>query len=149
MFFSFWYARRQFNLAEDPTLRYHQLNAFGASLNSLLASTCFYTSVPNKLEILLLDNEKKLIVFMKSNLLFVFNFHPTCSFEHLELKMTCLKSYFHERKLISGFQVIFHTDKRDYGGFERLQNDFIFPIVDRKSFKVYIPSRVAFVCKPI
>jgi hypothetical protein len=32
---SYWYARRQFNIADDPLLRYKYLNNFDAAMNAL------------------------------------------------------------------------------------------------------------------
>lgn len=72
---SFHYARRQFNLIDDPLLRYKWLNDFDASMQHLeetygwLASPQAYVSLKNEAD--------KVIVFERAGLLFIFNFHHT------------------------------------------------------------------------
>ncbi|THH13796.1 hypothetical protein EW146_g6463 [Bondarzewia mesenterica] len=75
---SYHYARRQWNVVDDPLLRYKYLNAFDAAMNHLearygwLAAPQAYVSLKHEVD--------KVIVFERAGLLFVFNFHPTQSF---------------------------------------------------------------------
>ncbi|KAJ3123429.1 alpha-1,4-glucan branching enzyme [Nowakowskiella sp. JEL0407] len=75
---SFHYARRQFNLVDDNLLRYKYLNDFDAAMHRLeeqygWLQTDQYVSLKNQGD--------KVIVFERGNLLFIFNFHATKSFE--------------------------------------------------------------------
>ncbi|KAG9128165.1 alpha-1,4-glucan branching enzyme [Ceratobasidium sp. 392] len=75
---SFHYARRQFNVADDPLLRYKYLNEFDSAMNQLddkykwLAAEPAYVSLKH-------DGDK-VIVYERAGLVFVFNFHPTNSY---------------------------------------------------------------------
>ncbi|MDR1069850.1 MAG: 1,4-alpha-glucan-branching enzyme, partial [Gracilibacteraceae bacterium] len=71
---SYHYARRQWSLAADPDLRYHELENFDKSMLSLAADWRLTEEAP---VLLLLEEAAKTLVFTKKKLLFVFNFHPT------------------------------------------------------------------------
>ncbi|KAI5297169.1 alpha-1,4-glucan branching enzyme, partial [Ascosphaera atra] len=78
---SFMYARRQLNLADDPLLRYGQLNHFDRALQHLemkygwLDRTRFDNGYVSRKH-----EGDKVVVFERAGLLFIFNFHPTESF---------------------------------------------------------------------
>ncbi|ESR48590.1 hypothetical protein CICLE_v10000256mg [Citrus x clementina] len=71
--------RRQWNLVDADHLRYKFMNAFGRAMNELddkfpfLASTKQIVSSTNE--------EDKVIVFERGDLVFVFNFHPENTYE--------------------------------------------------------------------
>jgi 1,4-alpha-glucan branching enzyme len=74
---SFHYARRQWNILDDPLLRYKFLNEFDAAMQHLeerygwLHAPQAYISLKHEGD--------KTIVFERAGLVFVFNFHPTVS----------------------------------------------------------------------
>lgn len=74
---SYHYARRQWNILDDPLLRYRFLNDFDASMQNLegrygwLHAPQAYISLKHEGD--------KIIVFERAGLVFVFNFHPTVS----------------------------------------------------------------------
>jgi 1,4-alpha-glucan branching enzyme len=72
--FSYHYARRQWSLADDGSLRYHYLENFD---KEMLALTAAHRLTEEEPELLLLDEAGKILIFTKKKLLFVFNFHPT------------------------------------------------------------------------
>lgn len=71
---SYYYARRQWSLADDPRLRYSQLLAFDQSMISLARQDGVLDAPPRLLQ----KSEKaKTLIFSKGPLLCTFNFHPT------------------------------------------------------------------------
>lgn len=75
---SYHYARRQWNLVDDPLLKYKFLNEFDKAMNlteekyGWLRSDPAYVSWKHEGD--------KVIAFERGGVLFVFNFHPTKSF---------------------------------------------------------------------
>ncbi|KAJ1536555.1 alpha-1,4-glucan branching enzyme [Nowakowskiella sp. JEL0078] len=79
---SFHYARRQYNLVDDKLLRYKYLNEFDAAMHHLeekfgWLQTDQYVSLKNE--------EDKIVVFERGNLLFIFNFNSSKSFENYQI----------------------------------------------------------------
>ncbi|KAK8864536.1 hypothetical protein IAR55_001786 [Kwoniella newhampshirensis] len=69
---SFAHARRQFNLVDDPLLRYKYLNEFDVAMNWLEAKYK-WLSAPQAYVSLKHEGDK-VIVFERAGLLFIFNF---------------------------------------------------------------------------
>ncbi len=72
--FSYYYCRRQWNLAEEPHLYYHYFNAFDKAMIHLedefnwLSQRDDYISLKHQ--------DDKIVAFERGGLLWVFNFHP-------------------------------------------------------------------------
>jgi 1,4-alpha-glucan branching enzyme len=136
---SFWYARRQLNLTEDPLLRYQFLNNFDRAMNTTeakygwLAAPQAYISLKNETD--------KVIVFERGGLVFVFNFHPNKSFSDYRIGIEEAGTY----------RIVLQTDTKEVGGFSRIDPDTRFFTTamewnGRKNWThVYIPSRTAIV----
>lgn len=94
----------------------------------------------------LTNEEDKIIVFEKGELVFVFNFNPTKSFEH----------YLIGTHWGSSHMILFESDEARFGGHQRLNegHNKWFAVEgkgwhDRKhSLKLYLPSRCAIVLVP-
>jgi 1,4-alpha-glucan branching enzyme len=137
---SFWYARRQFNLTDDPLLRYRFLNQFDHSMNwneekyGWLHTPQAYVSLKNEVD--------KVLVFERGGLLWIFNFHPSKSFTDYRVGVETPGVY----------RIIIDTDAPEFGGLGRNAKDTRFfttdfPWNDRKNFtQVYLPTRSALVC---
>ena len=143
---SFWYARRQFNLTEDPILRYKFLNEFDRKMQTTEAKYGWlhapqaYVSLKNESD--------KVLVFERAGLLWVFNFHPEKSFADYRVGVEEAGTY----------QIVLDTDDPEFGGFGRNVKGTRFfttpyPWNNRKNFlHVYIPVRSAVVsqlCPPL
>lgn len=76
---SYHHCRRRFDLADDKLLRYHYWLNFDRAMIHLEDKFQFLTSQENYISEKHEDN--KVIVFEKGDLLFVFNFHPTQSYQ--------------------------------------------------------------------
>ena len=136
---SFWYARRQFNLADDPMLRYRFLNEFDSRMQwteekyGWLHAEQAYISLRNESD--------KVVVFERAGLLWIFNFHPTQSFADYQVGVQQNGTY----------QIVLDTDDAAFGGFARNAKGtrfFTTPFEwnGRKNFvQVYIPTRTAIV----
>eukprot|EP01017_Pseudomicrothorax_dubius_P043586 TRINITY_DN7285_c0_g2_i2.p1 TRINITY_DN7285_c0_g2~~TRINITY_DN7285_c0_g2_i2.p1 ORF type:complete len:726 (-),score=176.72 TRINITY_DN7285_c0_g2_i2:113-2290(-) len=142
---SYHHARRRWDLADDPLLRYKFLLEFDATMINLEEK---YKWLIAKDEWVTLKHETdKIIVFEKGGLLWVFNFHPTRSFEHYRIGTR----YPYDHRLI------LDTDDAKFGGHDRLRPGYQsnFPVTkepwhDRGNFIVaYIPNRCAMVFEPI
>ena len=76
--FSYKYARRQWSLVRDPTLRYRDLAEFDQAMIRLDEQYGLLESRP--IEELYVHEEQKLLIYRRGPLVFVFNFHPTSSY---------------------------------------------------------------------
>ena len=136
---SFWYARRQLNLTEDPLLRYKDLNAFDRAMNTTEAHHGWLHAP--QAYISLKHEGDKVIVFERADALFVFNFHPTNSYADYRIGVENPGTY----------RIALDSDSKEFGGHGR--NDpstkfFTTPMEwnGRKNWMhVYSPSRTALV----
>jgi len=139
--YNFHYCRRLWHLVDDPKLRYHLLANFDRDMN--LMEEKYNILLSSEQFITLAHEADKIIVFERGDLLFVFNFHPSKSFEHYRIGT----------KWGSDHRIIFHSDKEIYGGKDRLKygEENYFPYhkenwCNRPNYiKCYIPSRTAMV----
>lgn len=103
--------RRQWNLVDTDHLRYKFMNAFDRAMNMLdekfqfLASTKQIVSSTNE--------EDKVIVFERGDLVFVFNFHPENTYDGY--KVGC--------DLPGKYRVALDSDAWEFGGHGRVGND--------------------------
>ncbi|KAJ3082157.1 alpha-1,4-glucan branching enzyme, partial [Rhizoclosmatium hyalinum] len=105
---SFHYARRQYNLIDDPLLRYKYLNNFDAAMQHL-DSTYSILNAPDQFVSLKHEGDK-VVVFERGNLLWIFNFHPTASFVDYRVGT----------KWAGCYKVALNTDDKEFGGHARV-----------------------------
>ena len=133
---SYHYARRQWSLEKDETLRYRQLSLFDREIMAIAGSEGFYDRV---VQVLRLDDEKKIIAFERNGMIFVFNFSADNS---------CMD---YEFEVPSGvYETILDSDLSGYGGFERRTRDQLYYTLARQSglfISLYLPARTALVLK--
>ena len=131
---SYHYCRRQWSLAENKALKYRYLREFERAAVKL----CKKWKVPeSKDRQLLLDNDRKLLLYQKGALLFAFNLNPTQSFDGCCLPMPENGKY----------EVIMSTDDFCFGGSGRIHHK-CYETVDH-GILMYLPSRTAAVIKKI
>jgi len=137
---SYRYALRQWHLEDDQNLKYGLLARFDHDLIELAKRYRIF-ELPSVL--LHEDEENKVIIFRKANLIFAFNFHPN-------------KSYLNYRfgAPPGEYKMILDCDATKYGGYGRLQppDQKHFTITDgtqnRYMLSLYLPARSAFVLYP-
>jgi 1,4-alpha-glucan branching enzyme len=140
---SFKHARRQWHLEDDIHLKYQLLARFDRDMIALSKThRLLDASIP---KLLIEDYMKKIIVFERANLIFVFNFNPNQSFTDYRFEAPPGK-----------YRMILDCDSLEYGGHGRLlphQNHFtIADNIETKSqhlLSLYLPARSAFVLCPI
>jgi 1,4-alpha-glucan branching enzyme len=105
---SYHYARRQWNVVDDPLLRYKFLNNFDKAMQHLEEA---YNWLDSPQAWVSLKHEgDKVIVFERAGLLFVFNFHPTSSFPDYRVGVDVAGEY----------KIVLSSDDKQYGGFENI-----------------------------
>ncbi|OQD60637.1 hypothetical protein PENPOL_c021G00880 [Penicillium polonicum] len=136
---SFWYARRQLNLTEDPLLRYKFLNDFDRGMQ-LAEQKYGWLSAPQAY-ISLKNESDKVLVFERAGLLWIFNFNAKMSFTDYRVGVDVPGTY----------RIVLDTDAKDFGGLGRNVKETRFFTTDmswngRGNFvQVYIPTRTALV----
>ena len=134
------YARRQWHLADDPELFYHDLGEFDRAMLELLKQAAVWDFPLRKLKA---DDRDKVIAFERGNLWMVFNFHPTASYTDYGLGVMPGK-----------YRLVLDSDRAEFGGFGRVapeQEYFTCPVVEnheeRHFLRLYLPSRTLLVLK--
>jgi len=139
---SYKYARRQWTLVENRDLKYHFLAAFDRQMVRL--QNDFRVLDDLFIGRLYENSHDKVIAFTRSDLLFVFNFHPTNSFTDYGIPVK------------GKFRIIIDSDDPEFGGFNRIDRHAIYTSMkkaERNTINVpfylylYLPSRTALVFK--
>ena len=136
---SYHHARRQWPLAEDESLRYHHLGAFDHDLIHLAKSR----RVPDGCDEFLLhaDEANKVLAWIRGDLVFAMNFHPSQSFSDYQIPAAP-----------GVYRTVLDTDRAAYGGFDRQDPEirhFSRPDrIERHFLSLYLPSRTALVLAP-
>lgn len=139
---SFQHCRRQWSLADNPFLRYEDLNRFDQAMLQLCREHRLFDETPHPLWV---EDSDKLLAFRKGPLLFLFNFHPTRSQDAFPLTT-------HDR---ARYRVIFDSDRPQFGGQGRIDASCTYeaaPLAERKGdtgFRIYSPCRTVLVLAPI
>lgn len=139
---SYKYACRHWHLATDENLKYKFLLKFDKAMIKLMKDeNCL--NVP---EIQLLNENvpDKILIFRRGELIFIFNFNPSKSFQHYAFKAGHGK-----------YKVILSSDAREFGGQERIDQSMAYYTgrigteaeIDSQFLKLYIPCRTACVLK--
>ncbi len=136
---SFQYARRQWHLMDDKSLKYALLARFDKDMIQL-SKTYELLTYP-ELELLHEHISQKVIAFKRNNLIFIFNFHPKQSYVNYRIDAPPGK-----------YKMIFDSDSSEYGGFHRLNSQQIhFTLATKREgilhhmLSLYLPSRTAII----
>lgn len=142
---SYKYARRQWSLTGTPDLRYRYLEQFDAEMIRFIKSGKVLSEKP---QLLVADEEKKILVFLRKNCIFAFNFNPIASFDNYGFSAP-----------EGEYMLAFSSDDTEFDGFGRLKADethFALPEHSsngNQSFNhtifMYLPSRCAVVLKKV
>ncbi|MEA4899884.1 MAG: alpha amylase C-terminal domain-containing protein [Christensenellaceae bacterium] len=140
---SFKYARRQWSLADDGSLKYQWLLLFDAAM--LRFARKYRVMVKRDLTNLWIDQPGKLLAFSKGGLLYLFNFHPTQSREKFFLPAHTPGE--------GEYEVVFDSDAPEFGGQGRIDRRTIYRAEPHPGkgigFYVYTPCRTAMVLKKV
>ena len=127
---SYKYARRQWSLADNPNLRYGDLQRFDSEFVHFLREKRI---LDVEVELIRADEEKKVLIFRRQNAIFAFNFSPSQSYDNYGFEMPD-----------GEYLKVFDTDEERFGGFGRLDSDKEHNTIDH-SLRLYLPCRCALV----
>ncbi len=139
---SYKYARRQWNLVDNPDLDYHYLGDFDQEMLKVVKSEKNFIKTPVQ-EVWHNDGDQ-VLAFMRGDLVFVFNFSPTHSYTDYGFLVP-----------EGAYDVVLNSDAKDFGG-NGFADDTVVHLTnydpvyeqDKKGWlKLYIPARSAVVLK--
>ena len=126
---SYHYARRQWSLANNKSLKYHYLQEFDKAMVDLLPH------LTKNSEYVSVDQDRKLISYVRNDYLFVYNFSPEISYVDQAIPTKSGK-----------YELVLSSDDSIYGGQDRVSADGPYQAVD-EILLAYIPARVCLVFK--
>lgn len=140
---SYKYARRQWQLADDKNLKYEWLAAFDRAMVHTIVDNQILTPLPVYQN--MANEGDKVLAFNRGNYLMVFNFHPSESFPDYGIPVAPGK-----------YKIMLNSDRPEYGGFDRIdQNPVYFsePVggnpKNGHQLKLYLPNRTGLILKKI
>lgn len=103
---SYEHARRLWSLVDDESLKFHYLNDFDRAMIHFARAYHLFNNPPRQIVI---DNEQQILIFMRGNLLFAFNFNPQKSFAGYEFETVPGK-----------YTLLLDSDSLEFNGFGRI-----------------------------
>ncbi len=139
--FSYQHARRQWHLRDDPGLYFWCLGEFDAAMLRLLQGRDTMSARPR---LLLADDGRKILVFERAGLIFLFNFHADESVADFPVLVPP-----------GIYRGLLDTDAVRYGGQGRIAPGQDYPVANEmlgdelvQRIRVYLPARTALVVGP-
>ena len=133
---SCYHARRQWNLADDNTLKYSGLNRFDRDMIHCVKNYKMLDEAPVKL----CDNEgDKVLAFERNGCVVVFNFHPEKSFS--DYSIYCQPG---------DYQIVLNSDDPIYHGFGNVDEKITYSTSTYEGnsrLMLYLPSRSALILR--
>jgi len=137
---SYKYARRQWQLVDNPELKYHFLGDFDKAMIRLIGGKKHFQAYP--LQKVWDNDEDKILAFRRENLIFVFNFNPVRSFTDYGFLVPPGK-----------YRIVLNTDDPAFGGFGLIDDsvehltmyDALYASETKEWLKLYLPARTAIV----
>ena len=132
---SYHYARRQWSLVDREDLKYKWLAEWDKAMihfireNNVLAA--------DNAKQINMDSVNKVIVFEKTGLIFIFNFSTGNS-------IFGYKFWAPEK---GNYRIILNSDRKEFGGFERVDDSIDYPTDKDQMLSVYLTNRTALVMK--
>ena len=121
---SYAYARRQWQLADDPALKYKWLGSFDTAFTEIiLASGDPITHVS-------IHDANQTIAFTRGEYVFAFNFHPKESYTDYRIEAPS-----------GDYNIILSSDDTSYGGYARIDTTLTY--VADGTMRIYLPARTS------
>ena len=134
------YARRQWSLSENGYLKYRSLLRFD---NDMLAFVRDCGQLGGESENLWVDEQRKLLAYLKGECVYLFNFSPAGSYP----------SFFLPTREAGEYRCVFSSDRPEYGGMGRIDEQYVYTaryvFGQGVGFEVYAPARTAAVFRLI
>jgi 1,4-alpha-glucan branching enzyme len=138
---SFKYARRQWNLADDDKLKYKYLNAFDGAMIHVIEQYKILKTSPC---VILQDNATQVLAYLRHDAVFVYNLSPASSYTGYEL-------YAPEGE----YKIVLNSDSKNFGGFGNIDETIPYHTFLKNGtphLRLYLPARTGMVlvkCKQI
>ena len=141
---SYKYARRQWELVDNPNLKYGFLNAFDDAMIHLIGGVRKFENLA--IQKLWDSDGDQVLAFMRGDLVFLFNFNPSRSFTDYGVLAPQ-----------GEYEIVLDTDSPRFGGYGNIddtQHHFTVPDPlyidqDKGWLKVYMPARSAQVLRKV
>ncbi|MBR1630605.1 MAG: alpha amylase C-terminal domain-containing protein, partial [Paludibacteraceae bacterium] len=141
---SYKYARRQWDLVDNPNFYYHELGEFDKAMIHLVGKTTRFSELP--IEPIWDKEGDQVVAFMRGDLLFVFNWNGQKSFAGYGLLAP-----------EGSYRVVLNTDDKRYAGFGLADDSvehFTQPDPEHTApgkawLRLYLPARSAVVLKRV
>ena len=135
---SYKYARRQWDLVDRKELKYEYLNDFDNAMISLISGVYNFQALP--VEKLWEKDDDQILAFKRGDLIFVFNFNPSKSFDGYGILAPP-----------GEYEVVLSSDAKEFGGYGNIdlnvhhftKPDPLYSPHGVAWLKLYLPSRTA------
>jgi len=139
---SYKYARRQWDLVDNPNLKYHFLGDFDKAIIHTIAETYNFQALPVRK--LWEQDADQVLAFMRGHLVFVFNFSPSQAFNDYGILAPAGK-----------YHPVISTDEPRFGGYGNIDMsvdhltvfDNLYAPAGVEWLKLYLPPRTAMVLR--
>ncbi|MCM1111414.1 MAG: alpha amylase C-terminal domain-containing protein [Clostridium sp.] len=139
---SYKYARRQWNLVDNPDLKYKFLNAFDNAMIQLVGGIHNFQNLA--VDKLWEKDDDQILAFMRGDYVFVFNFSPVNSYSDYGVLAPP-----------GEYSVVLSSDSPAFGGYENIDesvrhltiHDDLYSPLGREWLKLYLPARTAMVLR--
>jgi 1,4-alpha-glucan branching enzyme len=136
---SYAHARRQWHLADDPNLKYHDLKHFDRAMIRLVRGADLLKI--SRLYQLWLHQTDLVMAFERGDLVFIFNFNGSRSYEDYGIPIAPGR-----------YRLVLDSDAERFGGHGRLTPDQIYATLSAGTkaiphLKLYLPTRTAMVLR--
>ena len=139
---SYKYARRQWNLVDNPNLKYHFLGDFDKAMVHTVSDVYNFQALP--IRKLWEKDDDQVLAFMRGELVFVFNFSPTKAFSDYGILAPAGK-----------YTPVLSTDEPRFGGYGNIDmdvehltvHDELYAPAGVEWLKLYLPPRTAMVLR--
>ena len=124
------YARRQWELSDNKKLKYFFLNEFDKAMVNLIKDENTLNYIPIGI---IQNTPDGVLIFIRGNLIFVFNFNPTTSFTDYGFEIDD-----------GNYKVVLNSDNNIFGGSNRNDDNLLHKTQfenDVNRLKLYLPSR--------
>lgn len=129
------YAKRQWSLVESRELKYQYMaNWDKAMINTIKENKILASAGTRQIH---MDSNNKVIVFERNNLIFIFNFSPGNSIFGYKFRVP-------EK---GTFRIILNSDKKEFGGFDRVDDSIDYPTDENQNLSIYLTNRTALVMR--
>ena len=128
---SYFYCRRQWNLVDNPLLKYRYLRDFDAEMLALTKKKKLFRKDPQGLFI---DANCQVLVYERGGVTFALNFSPSNAYEGYYMSVPARGKY----------RVALSTDAKEFGGWDRIDEEYVYTAEkhpDGYKVRIYLPPR--------